>query len=63
MAEPSFYGEGTTPRISDTRHRILTKIVGAVYNKAAAPNVANKPLATDTRRQLLRKWNRLKTGT
>lgn len=62
MAQPTFFGEGTTPRVSDTRWRILVKIVAAAYNNASSPNPADAPTPTDTRWQLIEKWNRIKAG-
>lgn len=32
MASPSFFGEGNTPRVQDTRWRILQKILGALID-------------------------------
>jgi hypothetical protein len=57
MAEPSYFGEGTTPLPQDTRWRLMQKIVGAAYNSASSPITANKPSVKDTRHFLLRKLN------
>ena len=48
----------TSPRITDTRHAILARIVAALAASKSAPLLA--PVATDTRWQLLRKWNQLR---
>jgi hypothetical protein len=32
MASPTFFGEGHTPRVTDTRWRILQKILGATID-------------------------------
>lgn len=63
MAEPNFVGEGAVPRRTDTRWRVLQKIVGKLYDLATAPAASTKPNRNDTRRRLLRKWNALKAGT
>lgn len=62
MAQPTFLGEGTAPRVHDTRWRILVKIVSAAYNNATSPSAADIPTAKDTRHTLLEKWNRIKAG-
>lgn len=62
MAQPTILGEGTEPRVHDTRWRLLVKIVGAAYNNATNPNPANIPRTKDTRWALLEKWNRIKAG-
>lgn len=32
MSSPTFFGEGSTPRVTDTRWRILQKILGATID-------------------------------
>lgn len=32
MSSPTFFGEGSTPRVKDTRWRILQKILGATID-------------------------------
>lgn len=34
MSSPTFFGEGSTPRVHDTRWRILQKILGATIDGA-----------------------------
>lgn len=53
----------TTPSPSDTRRRLLAKIVQVLFNNSASPDPALAPTPQDTRWSLLRKWNRLRTGT
>lgn len=62
MAQPTIFGEGTTPGVHDTRWRILVKIVAAAYNAATSPNPADAPTTKDTHWKLIEKWNRIKTG-
>lgn len=38
-ASPVFFGEGHTPRVKDTRWRILQKILGALVDGAAFPPI------------------------
>lgn len=56
MSSPTFFGEGSSPRVTDTRWRILQKILGAtidlggvattnpVYTGAAPPAAPDFPL-------------------
>ena len=62
MSQPTILGEGTTPRVTDSRWRILVKIVGAAYNNASSPDPSDAPRFTDTRHKLIEKWNRIKAG-
>jgi hypothetical protein len=62
MAQPTFLGEGTSPRVHDTRWRILVKIVSAAYNNASSPSASDIPTVRDTRWKLIEKWNRIKAG-
>lgn len=38
MASPTFLGEGSTPRVTDTRWRIFQKILGATIDGGGAPS-------------------------
>lgn len=49
MAQPSFYPEGVTALLSDTRLRIWKKILGYYQNQAGAL-AANNPTINDTLR-------------
>lgn len=53
----------TTPSVKDTRWRLLAKVVQALFDNSAAPDATLAPTNHDTRHALLRKWNRLRTGT
>lgn len=57
---PDYFSEVNDPKVHDTRWRLLEKIVGALY--AVTPLAGCEPRVTDTRKDLLRKWNALRAG-
>lgn len=62
MAQPAILPEGATPRVQDTRWRVLVKLVGAAFDAATSPSAGDAPVTNDTRHKLLEKWNRLLAG-
>ncbi len=56
------FGEGSEPRVHDTRWRILAKIVGAAWTAVPNSDPADLPTPHDTRWMLIRKWNKILTG-
>ena len=62
MAQPTYYAEGTTPRLRDTRYRVMTKILGETQNLGGALS-ANNPKPFDTMRVLKQKWLNAIDGT
>lgn len=57
MSNPTYYSEGTTPRLKDTKYKVWTKILGAIQNNVAA-NPAYNPRKSDTLRQVKQKINK-----
>lgn len=62
MSQPSFLSDGTTPRVTDTKQRVLTKWLGALQNRAGAL-AANDPRPDDTIWKLKQKIDKSLTGT
>lgn len=62
MSEPSFLSEGTTPRLTDTKQRVLTKWLGVLQNRAGAL-ASNNPRPDDTIYKLKQKIDKALTGT
>jgi hypothetical protein len=55
MAQPSFFGDGHTPRRSDPKRIVWAKKLGDYQDSLASPLPANNPAPGDTERILMQK--------
>ena len=62
MSQPTFFGEGYTPRPKDTLWRVRAKILG-YYQSQAGADPANDPKPHDTRYWQKRKILQSLNGT
>ncbi len=47
MSQPTFFGEGSTPRVTDTRWRILQKILGATLDGGGGGGGGGNPVTDE----------------